>query len=86
MLCKYGLVLFLLDILFIYTSNVIPFADINRYGFALIPGMGGYGVALQQLSMIYVFFDRGVVLPAAESFFDSVTFGILGTFQRVYKC
>jgi hypothetical protein len=48
--------------------------------------MGGYGVALQQLSMIYVFFDRGVVLPAAESFFDSVTFGILGTFQRVYKC
>jgi hypothetical protein len=40
MLCEYGLVLFLLDILFIYTSNVIPFADINRYGFALIPGIG----------------------------------------------
>lgn len=27
-----------------------------------------------------------MVLPAAESFCDCVTFGILGIFQRVYKC
>jgi hypothetical protein len=27
-----------------------------------------------------------MVLPAAESFCDCVMFGILETFQRVYKC
>ena len=27
-----------------------------------------------------------MILPAADSFCDCVTFGILGTFQRVYKC
>lgn len=29
--------------------------------------------------------NRGMVLPAAESFCNCVTFGILGTFQKVYK-
>jgi hypothetical protein len=27
-----------------------------------------------------------MILPVADSFFDCVMFGILGTFPRVYKC
>jgi hypothetical protein len=30
--------------------------------------------------------SRGVIFPAADSFSKCMMFGILGTFQRVYKC
>jgi hypothetical protein len=42
----------------------------------------------QQLTMIclVLWLVATVILPAADSFGDCVMFGILGPFQRVYKC
>ena len=36
--------------------------------------------------MIFLMFSKGIVLLAVDCFCNSVTFGMLGTFQRVYKC
>ena len=51
------------------------------------PGVG-YEAASdcpQKLSMIASCSSMGVILPAADSFCECVTFGILGTFLQVCK-
>lgn len=45
----------------------------------------GYGAASPQLTKLCLLLQQLMILPAAHSFYNCVTFGILGTSQRVCK-
>jgi hypothetical protein len=51
--------------------------------FILIPGHGAASDCPQRLTRICLVLSRGVILPAADSFYNCVTFGIFRSFQRV---
>ena len=51
----------------------------GRDVFVLIPGVGMWGCFCLSVA-------PDCDLPATDSFCDCVMFGILGIFQRVYKC
>jgi hypothetical protein len=62
--------------------------NVIRIRFHFNPGVG-YGAASdcpEQLALVYLMLWHGCDLPAADTFCDCVTFVILGSFQRVYKC
>jgi hypothetical protein len=57
-----------------------------RY-FHVIPGVGIWGCfAAADYDLPHANPNRGMVLPAADSFCNCVTFRNMGTFQRAYKC
>jgi hypothetical protein len=64
-------------------SPLIWFVSLTYEGQVLTDLVGALAVSLTLQKSRHLW---GMVLPAADSFCDCVTFGILRTFQRVYKC
>ena len=62
--------------------------NVKGYVFILFPcvGYGGASEGPQQVTMICLVLLWGHVLSSADRFYENVTFGILGTLEKVNKC